>query len=228
MYAAAPPDRRQAVAVAAGFVEVFLAKEGHAGGVGINFLEKVQLPTPATLYGALLAGVDYVLVGAGIPRDVPGLLDGLLGHDAVSLPLHVTGSTPADDHVLTFDGSMLGVSIHTPDDDGRSVFQGSILVGHDAQKTDARQMHRALLLSPQAHADAKPELRIFADDVKCAHGATVGDLDAESLFYLRSRGVDLETARGLLIEAFVTELFEPIAAPAIRAALDARLHRWLA
>src|SRR5512147_2297377 len=75
MYAAAPTDHRQALAVAAGFVEVFLAKEGHGGPVGINFLQKIQLPTPATLYGALLAGVDYVLMGAGIPRDVPGLLD---------------------------------------------------------------------------------------------------------------------------------------------------------
>ena len=103
MYTAKATDRRQSVAVAAGFVEVFLAKEGHAGSVGINFLEKVQLPTPATLYGALLAGVDYVLVGAGIPRDVPGLLDGLLRHDRVCLPLHVTGATPADEYVLTFD-----------------------------------------------------------------------------------------------------------------------------
>lgn len=103
MYTAMATDRRQSLAVAAGFVEVFLAKEGHAGSVGINFLEKIQLPTPATLYGALLAGVDYVLVGAGIPRDIPALLDGLLGHDGVTLPLHVTGATSADEYVLTFD-----------------------------------------------------------------------------------------------------------------------------
>jgi len=68
MWTAAPTRRGQELAVVAGFVEVFLAKEGHRGLVGINFLEKIQLPTPATLYGALLAGVDYVLVGAGIPR----------------------------------------------------------------------------------------------------------------------------------------------------------------
>lgn len=114
------------------------------------------------------------------------------------------------------------------DDDGRSVFQGSILVERDAQKTDARQMHSGLLLSPRAHIDAKPELRILADDVKCAHGTTVGDLDPDWMFYLRSRGIDPDTARALLIEAFVSELFEPIATPAIRAALDERLHRWLA
>lgn len=82
MFTAAPARKRQELAVAGGFVEVFLAKEGHGGLVGINFLEKIQLPTPATLYGALLARVDYVLVGAGIPRDIPGLLDRLCRHQA--------------------------------------------------------------------------------------------------------------------------------------------------
>lgn len=90
MYAACASDERQALAVLAGFVEVFLAKEGHSGRVGINFLEKIQLPTPATLYGALLAGVDCVLVGAGIPRDIPALIDALVRHESTSLPLHVT------------------------------------------------------------------------------------------------------------------------------------------
>ncbi|MGE0453071.1 MAG: nitronate monooxygenase [Vicinamibacteria bacterium] len=103
MFTAAAPHRRQALAVVGGFVEVFLAKQGHRGRVGINFLEKIQLPTPATLYGALLAGVDYVLVGAGIPRDIPALLDGLTRHEPVSLPLHVTGATPADAFALRFD-----------------------------------------------------------------------------------------------------------------------------
>ena len=103
MYTAAPTGRRQALAVVAGFVEVFLAKDGHHGRVGINFLEKIQLPTPATLYGALLAGVDYVLVGAGIPRDVPSLLDGLTRHEPVALPLHVADATPADSFELRFE-----------------------------------------------------------------------------------------------------------------------------
>ena len=92
MYTATATSRRQSLAVLGGFVEVFLAREGHRGKVGINFLEKIQLPTPATLYGALLAGVDYVLMGAGIPRDVPMMLDALTRHAAVELPLHVTGA----------------------------------------------------------------------------------------------------------------------------------------
>ena len=95
MFTAEPHRRSHELAVLGGFVEVFLAKEGHDGLVGINFLDKIQLPTPATLYGALLAGVDYVLVGAGIPRDIPGLIDGLAAHEPVALPLHVTGGDGA-------------------------------------------------------------------------------------------------------------------------------------
>ncbi len=103
MYTAAPTVRRHELAVVGGFVEVFLAKEGHPGRVGINFLEKIQMPTPATLYGALLAGVDYVLVGAGIPRDIPGLLDSLVQHQPVALALHVTDAAAEERFELRFD-----------------------------------------------------------------------------------------------------------------------------
>ena len=103
MFTAVPTLRRQELAVVGGFVEVFLAKEGHRGPVGINFLEKIQVPTPATLYGALLAGVDYVLVGAGIPRDIPRLIDGLVEHRAVTLPLHVTDAEDDERFELRFD-----------------------------------------------------------------------------------------------------------------------------
>ena len=82
------------LAVLGNFVEVWLAKEGHDGLVGINFLEKIQMATPAAAYGAMLAGVDVVLMGAGIPRDIPGLLDGLARHEAVHLPVDVAGATP--------------------------------------------------------------------------------------------------------------------------------------
>ena len=111
------------------------------------------------------------------------------------------------------------------DDRARSVFQGRILVAPDAQKTAADQSSRNLLLSDRAHADAKPELRIFADDVKCSHGATVGDLDRDSLFYLQSRGLNPDAARSLLIRAFVAELIE--AAPVARAHLEAVIDGWL-
>lgn len=103
MFSAVPVAPLQALATMAGFVEVFLAKEGHSGVVGINFLEKVQFPTPATLYGALLAGVDYVLVGAGIPRDIPALIDALVHHQPAVLPLHVSGTETGERFELRFD-----------------------------------------------------------------------------------------------------------------------------
>ena len=89
MFSAEPKRRNLELATIAGFVEVWLAKEGHEGTVGINFLEKIQLPTPSTLYGAILAGVDVVLAGAGIPREFPPMMDGLAAHEPVSVPLHV-------------------------------------------------------------------------------------------------------------------------------------------
>jgi nitronate monooxygenase len=89
--------------VAANFVEVFLAKEGHQGVVGINYLEKIQLPTLPSLYGAMLAGVDYILMGAGIPRAIPGALDLLAQGQAASIPIDVEGILPGEHHNSTFD-----------------------------------------------------------------------------------------------------------------------------
>ncbi len=97
------------------------------------------------------------------------------------------------------------------DDRAHSVFQGRIMVRPDAQKTDAKMMTRALLLSDEAEADNKPELEIFADDVTCGHGATTGALDESLLFYLRARGLSEKEAQALLIQAFVGEAIESIA-----------------
>ena len=83
--------------IVANFAEVFLAKEGHAGLVGLNLLEKVQLPTLPSLYGAMLAGVDYVLMGAGIPRSIPGVLDRLAAGESVELKLNVEGASAGND-----------------------------------------------------------------------------------------------------------------------------------
>jgi Fe-S cluster assembly protein SufD len=95
-------------------------------------------------------------------------------------------------------------------DRSRGVFQGKISVEPDAQKTDARMMTRSLLLSDRAEMDAKPELEIYADDVKCAHGATIGSIDEEALFYLQSRGIDRKRAKTLLMSAFVSETLETV------------------
>lgn len=89
------------------FVEVFLAREGHEGPVGINFLHKIQIPTLPSLYGALLAGVNYVLMGAGIPREIPGALDRLARHEPASMRLDVQGGSGEDDEMLSFDPGTL-------------------------------------------------------------------------------------------------------------------------
>lgn len=106
---------------------------------------------------------------------------------------------------------------------GRGVFNGKIIVHRDAQKTDSEQSSAALLLSTNAEVDAKPELEIYADDVKCAHGSTVGQLDEDAVFYLRSRGVDLETARALLTYSFADEVIQTIASPAVRRHVEGSL-----
>jgi Fe-S cluster assembly protein SufD len=114
------------------------------------------------------------------------------------------------------------------DDRGHSVFQGRIIVRPKAQKTDAKMMTRALLLSDEAEADNKPELEIFADDVTCGHGATTGALDESLLFYLRARGLSEKEAQALLIQAFVGEAIEQIASDALRELAISAAERWLA
>jgi Fe-S cluster assembly protein SufD len=111
-------------------------------------------------------------------------------------------------------------------DRSRGVFQGKIEVARDAQKTDGYQMNQALLLSPYAEVDSKPELEIFADDVKCSHGATVGELDAEQLFYLRSRGIREPEARSILVRAFLAEALDAVTDDAIRGRLEDAVEQW--
>jgi Fe-S cluster assembly protein SufD len=106
--------------------------------------------------------------------------------------------------------------------DGRShgVFNGKVYVHPIAQKTDGKQTNNTLLLSKEAQVDTKPQLEIFADDVKCTHGATVGRLDDQALFYMKSRGVNAEVARRLLVYAFAADVLETIEQPELREALE--------
>lgn len=103
MYRQAVSAMREQITIASNFVEVWLAKEGHDGLVGINLLTKVQMPNLASLYGAMLAKVDYVLMGAGIPREIPGALDAFAEGRAASLKLDVEGALPGETHLITFD-----------------------------------------------------------------------------------------------------------------------------
>jgi Fe-S cluster assembly protein SufD len=106
-------------------------------------------------------------------------------------------------------------------------FQGLILVRPDAQKTDGRMMTRTLLLSDEAKFAAKPELEIYADDVQCGHGATIGQIDDDALFYLMARGIPRAEAMGLLVHAFLAEAVEALGDAAIGEALLPMLSNWL-
>ena len=113
------------------------------------------------------------------------------------------------------------------DGSSSAVFNGKILVRRDAQKTDAKQTNKNLVLSENAVIDTKPELQILADDVRCTHGATVGQLDQEALFYLRSRGIDRTDARDLLIYAFARDVIDRIGIPSVHEYLEKALFESL-
>ena len=114
------------------------------------------------------------------------------------------------------------------DESARGVFQGKILVRQGSQKTDGHQLNKTLLLSPGTEIDTKPELEIYADDVKCSHGATTGELEEEPLFYLRARGIDPERARAMLVAAFVGEALDEMQVEGPRVAFQALVDDWLA
>jgi Fe-S cluster assembly protein SufD len=126
------------------------------------------------------------------------------------------------DHALP-DCNSFEVYKQIVDDEATVVFNGKIFVHQDAQKTDAVQNNAALLLSPKATINSKPQLEIFADDVKCTHGATVGQLEDTPMFYLRSRGIPREQAEGILVYAFAAEVLELITMEPVRDRLEARL-----
>ena len=106
------------------------------------------------------------------------------------------------------------------DGESHGVFNGKVIVHPHAIKTDAHQSNRNLLLSRSAEVDTKPQLEIYADDVRCTHGATVGQLDDDSLFYLRSRGVDAESARSLLIYGFANDIIGRVEVPDMRTRIE--------
>lgn len=113
------------------------------------------------------------------------------------------------------------------DGQSRGVFHGRIIVHKDAQKTDAKQTNRNLLLSDGAQIDTKPQLEIYADDVKCTHGATIGQMDEEALFYMRSRGIAEQEARRLMLFAFASECLDRMKPGPVRTWLDQHVANWL-
>ncbi|MEM6926495.1 MAG: SufD family Fe-S cluster assembly protein, partial [Myxococcota bacterium] len=141
------------------------------------------------------------------------------------------GASHADHHVTARharpDATSDQVFRSIVDDGSRSVYTGTVIVDKGAMGTDSNQLHQALLLSDEATVHARPWLEIYADDVKCAHGATVGSLDADSLFYLRQRGLTEAEARGLLMWGFATETVAELPDGVVREGLQSRVRRWL-
>jgi Fe-S cluster assembly protein SufD len=147
------------------------------------------------------------------------------GVECVLNGLYLTRGDQVADHHMVVEHAQPHCSSHEYYNgilDGRSkgVFHGRILVRPAAQKTDAKQTNRNLLLSEDATVDTKPQLEIYADDVKCTHGATVGQLNEEAIFYLRARGLGVETARRMLIHAFAGEIIERVRHAVARQELD--------
>lgn len=202
---------------------------------------KVQLETPESIHianmsttqaGGSVYTSNNVSFGARITRndlnvDLEGercetWLNGVtVGMDEQAVDNH-TRIDHAKPNCVSFEvyKSILG-------DRSSGVFNGKIFVYEDAQKTDAKQTNQGLLLSDTASFNTKPQLEIFADDVKCTHGATVGQLREDALFYLRARGIPKDQARALLVYAFAAEVLEKISTPDLRTSLESTLFQKL-
>jgi Fe-S cluster assembly protein SufD len=157
------------------------------------------------------------------------------GGDHARMGIHGAGMIGGRQHAdttLLIDHALPGANTrvlvkNVVDDEARGVFQGKIIVEPGAQKTDAKMMSKALLLSDTAEFDAKPELEIFADDVQCGHGATSGRIDETQLFYLMARGVPQAEAERLLIEAFLDDAIDALGDEVIGTALKTTVTTWL-
>jgi Fe-S cluster assembly protein SufD len=147
------------------------------------------------------------------------------GLECILNGLYLTRGAQLADHYMIVEHAQPHCASHEYfngilDDKSKGVFHGRIYVHPIAQKTDAKQTNKNLLLSDDATADTKPQLEIYADDVKCTHGATIGQLNDESIFYLRSRGIGTDTARQMLIHAFAGEIIERIKCEPAREVID--------
>ena len=166
--------------------------------------------------------------GGGLVRnDVVATLNGE-GIDCTLNGLYVARGTQLVDNHTTIDHAMPHCNSHEIykgilGEKSRAVFNGKIIVRPDAQKTDAKQTNKALLLSDDAVIDTKPELEIFANDVKCTHGAAIGQLDDAAMFYLRSRGLGVEESRAMLVHAFAGDILNRVKIEPVRAYLEDKL-----
>jgi Fe-S cluster assembly protein SufD len=189
------------------------ARSFHIGHVNVRQQQNSRYSSHDIALGASLARVNL-----SVTLQAPGAHVALNGLFAPLGTQHLDAHTTIDHAAphTTSDENYRGIA----GERGRGVFNGKVIVRPAAQKTDARQSSRNLLLTAGAEIDTKPELEIYANDVKCSHGATTGQLDAAALFYLRSRGLDAAAARALLIRAFAESIVTSIGPPAVRSYLE--------
>lgn len=197
-----------------------LVEEGsaayHLGTVQVTEAARAQVRT-----------TTFSLGGRVVRNEVNATLNGenaftgMYGLTVLSGAQHVDNHTVLDHAKPRCESRELYKGIYA--DTSSGVFNGTIIVRPDAQKTNAFQSNRALLLSEEASIDSKPQLKIWADDVKCTHGATVGQLDEDAMFYLRSRGIPYATARAMLIHAFASEVVGEVRLAPLKGYLEKRL-----
>jgi len=170
--------------------------------------------------------------GALVRNEIHPLLDGeniessIFGLTVINGSQHIDNHTVIDHAKPNCLSNELFKGIYSGKSTG--VFNGTIIVRQDAQKTNAIQTNNSLLLSPDASVDTRPQLKIWANDVKCTHGATIGALDRDSLFYLRARGIDEQTATKMLTEAFAVEVLDKIGIPQLKESIQKILAEKLA
>ena len=186
----------------------------------------IQLQRHATVRSRVIT-----LGGKLVRNDIVGVLGGEGAHVALDGVYLVDGDRLVDNHT-TIDHAVPNCTSHELykgilDGKAKAVFNGRIIVREDAQKTDSKQTNRALLLSDDAVINSNPQLEIFADDVKCTHGAAIGQLDDEAMFYLRARGLTERDARYMLIHAYVGEVLERISIEPLRLQLERELFTQL-
>jgi Fe-S cluster assembly protein SufD len=192
----------------------------HSASLSVTLAREARFTSAFLTTGALLSRQDVVIHIEG-ERAYCGIQAASLlrGRQEATLATLVRHDAPGGETAEVYKGMVEGQA--------HGVFQGKIRVDHEGQQTNANQLSQSLLLSNEARVDTKPELEIFADDVKCSHGATVGDLDADQLFYLEARGIPTDEARAMLIEGFVTGAFDTLADGPARDYLTSHIEGWL-
>ncbi len=185
-----------------------------------------------TSRSARFSSHSFSLGGKVVRNDAMAILDGE-GGDCTLNGLYLADRERLIDNHTTIDHAKPHCGSHEVykgilGGTSRAVFNGKIIVRQDAQKTDAKQTNRALLLTDGATINTKPQLEIFADDVKCTHGAAIGQIDEEAIFYLRARGLNYAEARDMLIHAFAAQVLDGVRVQPLRDALEAELFEQLA